>query len=431
MRPNPETVGIGPIIARGYTDGNLDYETFIDGANIGVFSYKRTYTGTTTPGYWTKKRLRQALPRNSYSTRTIQDSGTRYEQVITTYDWLGTFPNYHYGEISSSIATVSNTCGFAPGTGNDPSHIVGASYIAERRLREKTSGMAVNLAQAFGERKQTAKLISNSSERLFQAMHAIKKGNLKLAADKLGIGQVKLYNRFGRQVGHSPNREIDVGNVWLEYKYGWKPLMQDIKGSIDLLTRKMTLPDGMRVSATGRAYEENRPPPGNYPKWSQLKTTLCKLAFTFKLEDEADLIASASGVNNPALLAWELIPYSFVWDWLMPVGDYLERLTAYDGFKLSHGTISNMTTGTYVADYSYHASVGAMGISRCQVSYARGIRQQKMFSYDRSSISMPPIETPTFRNPIGGNFLDRFATAASLVRQFIPSERKKGSTRIR
>lgn len=34
------------------------------------------------------------------------------------------------------------------------------------------------------------------------------------------------------------------------------------------------------------------------------------------------------GLLNPALLWWELLPYSFVVDWFLPVGDVLTSLTA-------------------------------------------------------------------------------------------------------
>lgn len=40
------------------------------------------------------------------------------------------------------------------------------------------------------------------------------------------------------------------------------------------------------------------------------------------------------GVTNPALFAWEVIPFSFVFDWFVGVGDYLEGLTALHGIEL-------------------------------------------------------------------------------------------------
>jgi hypothetical protein len=42
---------------------------------------------------------------------------------------------------------------------------------------------------------------------------------------------------------------------------------------------------------------------------------------------------SQLGITNPALLVWELIPYSFVIDWLIPVGDFLSSLDALVGVE--------------------------------------------------------------------------------------------------
>jgi len=197
------------------------------------------------------------------------------------------------------------------------------------------------------------------------------------------------------------------------------------------LTRKMTSPDGLSVSASGKAYDRQRSPSGNVPKWNRLVATSTKMSFAAHMEDEAAIIGSASGISNPLLLAWELIPYSFVFDWLLPVGNYLEGLTAYDGFRLSNGWMTQKTSSTYVADYSFYDTIGLYGADGHIKSSQHGLRQQRTFRFNRTPISKPPLESPVFRSPIGSDALDRFATAASLVRQFIPSERKGGIKKVR
>jgi hypothetical protein len=41
-----------------------------------------------------------------------------------------------------------------------------------------------------------------------------------------------------------------------------------------------------------------------------------------------------SGISNPALVAWELVPFSFVADWFVPVGDWLKQLDALLGLTV-------------------------------------------------------------------------------------------------
>jgi hypothetical protein len=43
------------------------------------------------------------------------------------------------------------------------------------------------------------------------------------------------------------------------------------------------------------------------------------------------------GLLNPLSLAWELLPYSFVIDWFLPIGDYLAATTASAGMTWVNG----------------------------------------------------------------------------------------------
>ncbi len=45
-------------------------------------------------------------------------------------------------------------------------------------------------------------------------------------------------------------------------------------------------------------------------------------------------LASRLGLTNPAAVAWELVPYSFVVDWFVNVGDYLNQFSEFHGVTL-------------------------------------------------------------------------------------------------
>lgn len=47
---------------------------------------------------------------------------------------------------------------------------------------------------------------------------------------------------------------------------------------------------------------------------------------------------SQTGLSNPLILAWELVPYSFVVDWFVGVGSYLNNLDATIGLQFNSGT---------------------------------------------------------------------------------------------
>jgi len=121
----------------------------------------------------------------------------------------------------------------------------------------------------------------------------------------------------------------DISNMWLALQYAWKPLLQDIFGlmkevekytssrSITYRKRTQTIITTKNVVigsitavkvATNSFYRVNR-------KWVLAE----KPSLQWKL-----------GLTNPAEIVWEKIPYSFVVDWFIPIGDFLVTRSAYD-----------------------------------------------------------------------------------------------------
>lgn len=411
MRANPEVVKFGVGHVQTYLDGDLTYDSTIDSDAAGVYAYRRSFVSTSTPNFHELKRLKQPLPFHGHQVDGVADMGTPY-RYHSWEDFTDELGNAFIA--NDSVTQYSNCCYFAPGVSGDYGHVADAIKLAESRLRGKVAGLTVNLAQALGERRQTAMLLASSAERVLKVARALKRWDLGAARELLGVKRVEVFtNQFGfkRRVSTKPPKgQLEVANMWLEYKYGWKPLMQDIYGSIELLNKKI-VSDGLSVYSSGKGFSRTESIPGNWPKWSHMKSTTAKMRFTVKCEDELVALAGSTGISNPALLAWELIPFSFVADWFIPVGNYLEGLHAYDGFSFKDGWTSQKTTGTYVASYYLAQDFGPVHVR------ASGLRQQRGWSYTRGAQAVPPLFPPSFRNPVGGDSLDRFATALSLLKQ--------------
>lgn len=70
---------------------------------------------------------------------------------------------------------------------------------------------------------------------------------------------------------------------------------------------------------------------------------MCKL--TAELSNSSWHAASQLDLVNPLSLGWELVPFSFVLDWFIPVGNMLEALTAHAGLVFVGGHYSYVTRG--------------------------------------------------------------------------------------
>ena len=207
--------------------------------------------------------------------------------------------------------------------------------VAQTQARLNARDQKVNLAQAFGERKQLANLAASTINRIVTAYRALRRGNIPNALRALG------------QRPRSRLRATDIGSQWLEIQYGWKPLLSDVYGVMQALK---PADDRLLFSAVGRGrWVDNRVTTrvsadksqrriDQGTNWRKARTKL-----DFSVSDSALLTASQLGLSDPATLAWELLPFSFVVDWFLPVGDYIAGLSALSGLTFLGGSTSTKT----------------------------------------------------------------------------------------
>jgi hypothetical protein len=119
-----------------------------------------------------------------------------------------------------------------------------------------------------------------------------------------------------------------LADNWLELQYGWLPLLKDAEAAAIMLSHHLNVP--MRQSYRVRIMRGEDPPPritqvGYLP--TQTATGKAEFRHTRVLiarVEEKGSIPQLLGLTNPELIAWELVPYSFVADWFIPIGQWME-----------------------------------------------------------------------------------------------------------
>lgn len=201
---------------------------------------------------------------------------------------------------------------------------------------------------------------------------------------------------------------------YLQWRYGWSPLLSDLYGSVEEAARvPISAIENVRGSAKVKydtpeiqnLYVENR----RYPISVQRRgfdKTFIHLSFRTAGHD-LDRWTSL----NPASIAWELLPYSFVVDWFVDIGSYLRNLETsllyHNSFVRGYyGELRNLDY-RYVFSYTDKVANG---------SYAMNItsaREQK--SYRRSILQSYPLpRLPSFQADLKSGQL---AAAAALLTQ--------------
>nr|QTH80064.1 MAG: maturation protein [Ulae virus] len=268
----------------------------------------------------------------------------------------------------------------------------------DQRLHDKAlldafsdlTAKVANVADLIRTRKQTADMVVNRLSSLVQFARDLRKGNIKSASSRVGSS---LHLRPKTRRGEP------VGARWLEYSYGWKPLVQDIYNILDKGFGPILLEGkGYASSNETTRFSKSFGSPSNfYGQESYTGGLVCSRSVKVKLKATAEASAisgiSAWGLDNPALLAWEAIPYSFVIDWFLPVGNYLSAATNI-GYKprIYQASITEKYTVTMNGYVGYK--------NNRYKTYGDGAFHSSFQKQIRRSTNIPTVPLPSFKNPI-------------------------------
>lgn len=245
----------------------------------------------------------------------------------------------------TSVSSMANSTAIATGvTETFPSNLAQRA-LSDARLRLK--GNSINLGQAYAERSQTARLVVDSLERVAGACLALRKGNIRRFYRLLRFGNPS--RQVVRRVKRTLRRK-GLPKTWLEYQYGWKPLLSDIHGAVTALDNRDR--SEFWITVKGSAVEQMKGSAVEGGGISKRSSTVDILHGSFVRIDacpSSSALATAAelGLTNPVALAWELLPFSFVVDWALPLGDYFAQLDALNGWEIKGFSQSNLTRGRW------------------------------------------------------------------------------------
>lgn len=134
---------------------------------------------------------------------------------------------------------------------------------------------------------------------------------------------------ISRRNPNDPNKApwAIISKLWLEYKYGWSPLVSSAFGIAQYVR-------GKSKNGKFRIYETTMQRRIKYFKrvnglgfvgfTEQNASTYCKISADYQVDCAWLNNASRFFGLNPVSIVWELVPYSFVADWFVDIGGYLQ-----------------------------------------------------------------------------------------------------------
>lgn len=269
------------------------------------------------------------------------------------------------------------------------SYTTQADSIASKRLYTRIKDQQVNLAQAIAERRQTSKLFYDVVKRLVQFWLKLKTANL------LGAMRVLM-----------PTSAKQLASDHLAIQYGIRPLLSDLEGiaktlagpkaiEFDVIVRqRLNVPRALVGVYSGPAgvlqYADS--------VYSEGYTEV-KYKYRCRIDSPSDAVLqtfTALGLGNLQTLAWELTPFSFVVDWALPIGNYLNSMDAFNAITVVHAskTVFSKEYVTFKRVFGgtasgWKVSAGTFGFVNERVKCVRTL------------LSTPPVlPLPSFKDPV-------------------------------
>lgn len=207
------------------------------------------------------------------------------------------------------------------------------------RFRNKVWGDAQTmLAVDFMERQSTLSMITGTVMRIYRAALHVRRGNFKSAARALAVDKVPV----GTRLRDNPSQVF--AENWLAYRYGWLPLYGSIASLMEVLDKPL---ENRFVRSSGKVTRTitdiQREPAGlkritQTDEYEQFVRVVIKASM--EVSDPSRARLKQFGVLNPLEVVWELVPFSFVADWFLPIGAYLQDMSSFSGLSFKEGSIT-------------------------------------------------------------------------------------------
>lgn len=291
--------------------------------------------------------------------------------MIKTWSTGYDSPNSYAGaEVIAGPSTLGNELNMAKQRAYD-------NFVAAAKQN------SASLGTAYAERHQSISMVTQRAVQLAKGFSQLRKGDVNGMLKTYGISRRTVSAKKVARTKRAVRAGGNVGNLWLEYHFGWEPLVKDVYESVNVLqTPPPYHPNKVRGRGTmvvpdKLVYDDSKTSDFWQKHWIQGRISVLMCA-NVTVRDPNAFLANQLGLVNPASIAWELVPFSFVVDWFGNVGKFLNSFTDFVGLDvtgattttfyqlMSHRTASNWIFGPPTSGVTGNAvSVKrVLGISR-------------------------------------------------------------------
>lgn len=228
------------------------------------------------------------------------------------------------------------------------------SIVSENELKEaynqayarfaeqvKSAGnMAVNVATM----NQTIDLVCDIAATTLDVIKILRNpaknaGKFKQIKNRLGGKNLKDFNDT-------------AAGIILAYQYGVKPLIDDVNKTLQHASDMYA--SSRRINARSKVTVKKTEDLGEaLRRWDT--TIFFRLSANVGVSNPSLFKVSSEGLTNPLEIFWEVVPFSFVIDWCVNVGDLIAAMDDFVGVTLSDAYVTK-SERRYWSTYNYYCS---------------------------------------------------------------------------
>lgn len=202
--------------------------------------------------------------------------------------------------------------------------------ITENEKRDALTAVSADVASGVASLLVSGAELDKTSAMICRALSLLRHP-IRDAKQALRLTRKQMRTPEGRRA------ILDKANdLWLEGRYGWRPFVYDVMSWFDARStpkhERYTARKRIKRSATWTTYRDF----GYSVNLGMVRLRSDhQLSVVFRAGQLAeyslriDGYAQSFGLYDVAGAAWDLIPYSFVYDWFCNLGDVLKSLQAY------------------------------------------------------------------------------------------------------
>ena len=244
--------------------------------------------------------------------------------------------------------------------------VTSARNRAYGKLVDKVHSVRADLGTTLVESREAVDMIVKRTLWLGRAYKQLRKGNFRGFINTLGM-KAKPKHRRTRWT-----RSKDASGLWLEYWMGWAPTVSDIYNATQVIMGgpKGPQPFPVRAGARESVKFHDRLRDGEHYLWTG--NVFVHTGAMVQVTSENTALLGELNLLNPLVVAWNVVPFSFMVDWFGNIGSVLSSYSDFAGYRLTSAWTTSLARLDYegfgasvmTPNAAFHAKGRYVGVNR-------------------------------------------------------------------